>query len=224
MKVNRLAAAAVIAFGAIASAPRASAQSASPATAPDEWLLAFLDVETTGLVPGHHEMIDFGLVMTDLDGAPIDSLFVRVLPEHPERTSDEAREVNAFDADRWHQLGALAPGAALDSLGRFHRRVAGERTVMLVAFNSWFDAAFLDHLFRSRAASWRTLYHYFVLDIPSMAWAMGYRDLTGGELARRLGVADEPHVAEKHTGITGAMLNVRLYRALRARGMEPRIE
>jgi hypothetical protein len=28
-------------------------------------------------------------------------------------------------------------------------------------------------------------------------------------------------VAEDHTGITGAMLNVRIYRALRARGMTP---
>ena len=113
------------------------------------------------------------------------------------------------------------PAAALDSLGRFHRRVAGDRTVLLVAFNSWFDAAFVDHLFRSQDSSWRTLYHYFVLDIPSMAWAMGYRDLTGAELAGRLGVADEPHVAEEHTGITGAMLNVRLYQALRARGVDP---
>ena len=95
---------------------------------------------------------------------------------------------------------------------------------MLVAFNSWFDAAFMDHLFRSQESSWRSLYHYFVLDIPSMAWAMGYRDLTGAELSKRLGVTDEPHVAEEHTGITGAMLNMRLYRALRERGMTSVLE
>jgi hypothetical protein len=92
--------------------------------------------------------------------------------------------VNAFDVDRWRELGALTPAARIDSLRAFHRRVAGDRTVLLVAFNSW----------------------------------------TGTELARRLGVADEPHVAEQHTGITGAMLNVRLYQALRARGMTPVIE
>jgi DNA polymerase III alpha subunit (gram-positive type) len=195
------------------------AQSRSPATDPDGWLLAFLDVETTGLVQGYHEMIDLGLVMTDLDGGPIDSLFLRIQPEHPERLSEGARDVNAFDAEHWQSLGALTPAAAIDSLALFHQRVAGDRTVLLVAFNSWFDAAFLDHLFRSQGSSWRKLYHYFVLDVPSMAWAIGYRDLTGGELARRLGVADEPHVAEDHTGITGAKLNVRIYRALRERGM-----
>jgi len=32
--------------------------------APDQWLLAYIDVETTGLLPGHHEMIDMGIVMT----------------------------------------------------------------------------------------------------------------------------------------------------------------
>jgi hypothetical protein len=40
----------------------------APSEAPDEWLLAFVDVETTGLIPGYHEMIDIGIVMTDLDG------------------------------------------------------------------------------------------------------------------------------------------------------------
>ncbi len=214
----------VVALTVIVGAPLARAQSGSPVSAPDEWVLAFLDVETTGLVPGYHEMIDLGLVMTDLDGGVIDSLFIRIQPEHPEWTSDGAREVNAFDVDRWRELGALTPAASIDSLQTFHRRVAGDRTVLLVAFNSWFDAAFMDHLFRSQESSWRTLYHYFVLDIPSMAWALGYRDLTGTELARRLGVADEPHEAEQHTGITGAMLNVRLYLALRARGMTPVIE
>lgn len=193
---------------------RAPVPSSTPATDSADWLLAFVDVETTGLQPGWHEMIDLGLVMTDLDGAVLDSLFLRIQPRHPERTSEGARRVNAFDPARWRELGALDGEAAIDRLRAFHRGVAGDRHVLLVAFNSQFDAAFLDHLFRSAGGSWRELYHYFVLDIPSMAWSRGYRDLTGTALARRLGVADEPQVAELHTGITGAMLNVRIYRAL----------
>jgi DNA polymerase III alpha subunit (gram-positive type) len=194
------------------------AQEVSPAADPDAWRLAFLDVETTGLVPGYHEMIDLGLVVTDLDGDPVDSLFLRIQPDHPERLSEGAREVNAFDAERWRDLGALSTAAAVDSLREFHRQAAGDHPVLLVAFNSWFDAAFLDHLFRTAGGSWRELYYYFVLDVPSMAWALGYRDLTGAALAARLGVEDEPHIAEEHTGITGARLNARLYRALRERG------
>ena len=185
-----------------------------PATAPDDWLLAFVDIETTGLVPGWHEAIDAGFVLTHLEGNEIDALFVRIQPEHPELTDEGARRVNAFDAARWRTLGALPAPAAVERIETWLRDAAGGRNVMLVAFNSWFDTAFLDHLFRDAGRSWRELFHYFVLDVPSMAWAQGHRELTNGALARKLGVADEPRVAEEHTGLTGARLNVRIYRAL----------
>jgi DNA polymerase III alpha subunit (gram-positive type) len=176
-----------------------------------------VDVETTGLVPGYHEMVDVGIVMTDLEGRELDQLFLRLQPENPERTSEGARAVNAFDADRWRELGAASPGEAVERIVSFHRRVAAERGVLLVALNSHFDAAFLDHLFRSQNREWRELYHYFVLDLPSMAWSLGLRNLDGTSLAAALGVEDEPHVAAEHTGITGAELNARLYRALLSR-------
>ena len=185
-----------------------------PQDAPDNWLLAFVDVETTGLVPGHHEMIDIGIVMTDLEGTELGALFLRIQPQHPERTSEGARAVNAFDAERWRDMQALAPADAIEQIVDFHQETAGKRKVLMVAFNSQFDAAFLDHLFRSQDRSWRELYHYFVLDLPSMAWSLGIRGLTGTHIANTLDVADEPHVAELHTGITGARLNARIYRAL----------
>ncbi len=185
-----------------------------PASAPGEWLLAFIDIETTGLVPGWHEAIDAGFVLTDLEGNEVDALFVRIQPAHPERTDEGARRVNAFDAQRWRELGALPAPAAAALIESWLREAAGGRNVMLVAFNSWFDTAFLDHLFRDAGRSWRELFHYFVLDVPSMAWAQGHRELTNGALARKLGVEDEPRVAAEHTGLTGARLNVRIYRAL----------
>ena len=203
------------------AAERSPSPRGLPAELPGDWLLAFIDVETTGLVPGYHEMIDLGLVLTDLDGTVRDSLFLRVQPRHPERLSEGARAVNGFDARRWQALGALTARAAVDSLVRFHTRAAAGKSVLMVAFNSQFDAAFLDHLFRESGRSWRELYYYFVLDLPSMAWSLGLRDLTNGALARRLGVADEPRVATEHTGLTGAQLNVRLYQALRRRGAAP---
>ena len=48
----------------------------------EDWLLAFVDVETTGLQPGYHEMIDIGMIVTDLNGLPIDQLFLRIMLEH----------------------------------------------------------------------------------------------------------------------------------------------
>lgn len=197
---------------AVEAAPYAST---TPALDPEGWLLAFVDVETTGLVPGWHEMIDLGVVMTDLDGQAVDSLFVRIQPRHPERTSPGAVAVNGFDVERWQALGAASPADAVAQLLAFHERAAVGRSVMMVAFNSPFDTAFLDHLLRAEGRSWRELYHYFVLDLPSMAWSLGLRELTGNDLSQRLGVPDEPRVADEHTGLTGARLNARLYRALR---------
>ena len=197
-----------------AAVPTASVPAAEPA----KWLLAHLDVETTGLVAGYHEMIDAGFVITDLDGNVIDSLYIRIQPEHPERLSAGAAKVNGFEPGKWQQLGALTTKQAVDTIIAFNRRAAGDKHVLLVAFNSQFDAGFLDALMHREGHTWRELFHYVVLDIPSMAWSLGYRDLTGAALAQRLKLPDEPRVAADHTGITGAMLNVRIYKALRALG------
>lgn len=194
-----------------------SAPPASPADAPEAWLLAFVDVETTGLLPGYHEMVDIGIVLTDVDGREVDRLFVRIQPEHPERTSEGARAVNAFDPDRWQELKALSLKDAVDRIVSFHHRAGNGKSVLLVAYNSHFDAAFIDHLFRAQGRTWRELYHYFILDLPSMAWSLGLRQLDGSALTKALAIEDEPHVAAEHTGLTGAEVNVRIYRALRER-------
>lgn len=204
--------------GYVAAVDAAVPTASVPADEPDQWLLAHLDVETTGLVAGYHEMIDAGFVITDLDGNVVDSLHIRIRPEHPERLSAGAAKVNGFDAAKWKQLGALNTRQAVDTIIAFNKRAAGDKHVLLVAFNSQFDAGFLDALMHREGHSWRELFHYFVLDIPSMAWSLGYRDLTGATLAKQLKLPDEPRVAEDHTGITGAMLNVRIYKALRALG------
>ncbi len=186
----------------------------SPAKEPDKWLLAHIDVETTGLLPGYHEMIDIGMVMTDLQGHALDSLFLRIQPEHPERLSPAAYACNAFDAEKWKKLGALSPHAAVDSILAFHHKNAGDKHTLMVAYNCQFDAAFLDHLFRSANHSWREMFHYYILDIPSMLWGLGLTDLSADSLMARYNIEDEPHVAEDHTGITGALVNVRIYRAM----------
>lgn len=185
-----------------------------PTDAPEKWLLAHIDVETTGLLPYYHEMIDLGLILTDLDGRFVDSFFVRIQPLHPDRLSPIAKEINAFDADTWQSQGALSPTKAVDSLIAFHQQAAGDKQVMMVAYNSHFDASFIDALFREAGHTWRELYYYFILDIPSMAWGLGFRNL------RRPGVMDlydiqpETSVPEDHTGISGARKNVEVYQAL----------
>jgi len=189
----------------------------TPATAPGNWLMAHVDVETTGLVPGFHEMIDIGVIITDLEGEEVDRLFLRIMPDHPERTQPGAAAVNGFSVERWNKLGYVTNKEAVEKLISFHHEVRGERTLLFTGFNAWFDISFIDHLFRGQDQNWRELYHYFILDLPSMAWSNGLRDLAGKPLAEQLGLEPETSDPMEHTGITGAQSNVEVYRAILAR-------
>ena len=72
--------------------------SASAIAAPDQdsRLLAHIDVETTGLEVGYHELIDAGVIVTTIDGDIVDRLFLRIMPDHPERLDPGAAAVNGF--------------------------------------------------------------------------------------------------------------------------------
>jgi len=200
----------------VRAAREAPLPAALPSESPGDWRLAFIDVETTGLTPGYHEMIDIGLVITDLEGRELSRLFLRIQPDRPERTETGAVRVNGFDPVLWETFGAVGPAVAVDSIIAFCRAAAEGRDLLLTAFNCQFDTAFLDHLFRSQGRSWRELFYYYVLDLPSMAWGLGVRDLQGGRLARRFSVPEETHDPLEHTGLTGAEFNAALYRAMLA--------
>lgn len=181
-----------------------------------DWVLAHIDVETTGLIPGHHEIVDIGVVYTDLEGNILEKWHRRVMPEHPERAEPAAAKINGFDPKVWKELGALSPKQALEEwLALEEKRFAG-KTILRVAYNSKFDAAFLDVLFRAQGLAFdQPNYTYFWLDIPSMAWSLGYRELSLRDLAKRLGVKSTSDVPLEHTGLGCAEANVRVYRALR---------
>jgi DNA polymerase III alpha subunit (gram-positive type) len=185
-----------------------------PADAPDDWMLAHIDVETTGLIPGYHEMIDIGVILSDLDGNEMARTHFYIMPNFPERTSPEVPAINGFDVEKWRNYGALSTSEAVDSLVSFYARHTGGRTVLMVAYNAQFDAAFLDHLFRSADRSWRELHYYYVLDLPSMAWGLGMRDLWGSRIMEKFDIPDEPHSADEHTGLRCATGNIRIYQEL----------
>jgi DNA polymerase III epsilon subunit-like protein len=206
-------------FATFAFASAASAQAAGgwPDRAPERYVLAHIDVETTGLDPAWHEIVSIGMIYTDVDGAEIGRLDLRIMPPHPGRIDPGARAVNAFSPALWRRQGAIGEPEAARRIRAFHEATRRGRTVIFTAYNVWFDQAFVTALLRRNRQSWRDLYHYQVLDIPSMAWALGFRQLQGTGLATALGIADETRVPTEHTGITGAEFNVSIYRALLAR-------
>jgi hypothetical protein len=203
----------------------ARAQTVWPAGAPSSWGLAIIDIETTGLDPAYHEMIDLGVIYADLDGYELGRTFIRIMPEHPGRLHPAAQAVNGFTEERWRELGSVSPAEAAAAFLDFHAAQSsahpgpdGEARIWLfTAYNAWFDRAFLDQLLLANGASVRDLYSYFLLDLPSMAWGAGIRELKNSDVAASLGLPPETTDPLEHTGLTGAQWNLAIYRALRAR-------
>lgn len=192
------------------------AQSPWPDEAPERWGLAILDVETTGLRPGYHEMVDLGVIYTTLDGEELDRLFVRIQPRHPARAGEVARSINGFSESRWETLDALAPDDAVARFLRFHDEAGSDRRFILTAYNAPFDRSFLDALLREHGSSIEELYTYFVLDLPSMAFGLGSTALANDRVAEHFGMAPETDDPLLHTGLSGAEWNLALYRAMLA--------
>jgi DNA polymerase III alpha subunit (gram-positive type) len=189
-----------------------------PEAAPLDWVMAHLDVETTGLVAGFNEIVDLGIVYTTVDGEILERWHRRLMPRHPERTHPEAAKINGFEPTVWKKLDAIEPKAAVDALLAFERSHFGGKRLVRVAYNSKFDAAFMDDLFKQADAAFdQPNYSYYWLDVPSMAWLLGYRPLEHGDLAVELGVQGTSDIPLEHTGLGCAEYNVRVYRELLAR-------
>lgn len=92
--------------------------------------LIFLDVETTGLDPETHEIIEFAGIRSD-NGAILD---LRIQPQHIETASPKALEVNGYNEADW--ADAVSPETAAQMIGEF-------MTGIPVGHNTQFDLQFI---------------------------------------------------------------------------------
>ena len=145
----------------------------SAAAAGADRLLVHVDVETTGLEAGYHELIDAGVIVTTIDGDIVDRLFLRIMPDHPERLDPRAAAVNGFSMSRWRSLEAVEGASALNA---FLLRYSADHQLIFTAFNVGFYHA----LFEVAQSRFQHFFHYMVLDLPFMAWALGARSLSMG--------------------------------------------
>lgn len=199
----------------------ARAQPPWPGQTPSGWGLALVDVETTGLEPGYHEMIDLGAIYTTLEGEELGRFFIRILPDHPERAGDIARSINGFDEARWQALDAVSSAEAVARFQAFHDDMSQDRRYVFTAYNASFDRAFMDALLNAHGSDFETLYTYFALDLPSLAWGAGVMDLVNADVAAAFGVEAETRDPLAHTGLSGAAWNLALYRAMLDAGHGP---
>lgn len=135
-------------------------------------LLAFVDVETTGLDSDKHEIIQLACVLAEQKTRPgkgpevtiIDEFELKITPTRLQDAEPEALRVNGFNEMEW--MFAIDLKNAME---HFAKKAKG---AIMVAHNLCFDAGFIDKAFKSTGVE-NTL-HYQKLDTLSIAFAQHY--------------------------------------------------
>lgn len=182
-------------------------------------LYAIVDVETTGLNPNYHEMIDIGIIIINQNLEIKGQYFSKVLPSFPERIDPMAQNINGFDLQRWTQEEAISEEELINQMNIFLNNYIGKP--IFIAFNSWFDSGFVRNLLNEYDYKFNDWFDYRVLDIPSIALACGYFPKTpdfNEKLATLLEVQPETKDPLKHTGESGVNFNYALLRSLMNQG------
>lgn len=136
--------------------------------------LAFIDLETTGLSPERHEIIEIGAIIArqvPVSGRGntlevIEEIDLKVKPEHLETSDPGALAVNGFNEMDW--LFAVDLKKALEILS------AKATGAILVAQNVTFDWSFLEKAFSQTGLENPLDFHR--IDLLSMAYAKLYHD------------------------------------------------
>lgn len=164
--------------------------------------LAFIDLETTGLDPARHEILEIGAVIArPVEGSNsqweiADELDLKVKPAHLETAEPEALRINGYNDGAWLFAVSLEP--AMKTLAD---QIA-DATV--VAQNVTFDWSFLERAFRQTNLAPQIFYHK--LDLASMAFGKLYqRDNFQKYTLRAL--CD--YFGVKHTGAHSALADAR---------------
>ena len=168
--------------------------------------IAITDVETTGLDPASQEIIEIGLVLINQQTLEIvDTLDVKVQPEHLETATEFALKLNGYNVADWQ--GALTLQEAMT--------LYGEKTkdAVLCAHNVTFDWSFILEAFKKTRVKNSMDYHR--IDLFTMAWMKlrnsGLEKLNLNEVAKHLGIPEEPM---PHRAIHGTMTAYEIYKRL----------
>ena len=174
--------------------------------------IVIVDLETTGLVPGQHEIIELGFIYCVLrDGqlVKVDSFHSYVRPYHKSRVEDDAMSVNKIP---WETLeNAPTPTEVRSNLERWWESCVSTQAIH-AGQNPGFDKAFLIRFLGQE--TYDKFFEYWTLDSKSMAWAQqvaGHipeeESLSLDQLMMHYDVYEKPHSALGDTWTTMAIMN-----------------
>lgn len=167
--------------------------------------LAFIDLETTGLNAGKHEIIEIGCIITTPELEIIEEIELKVKPERIGDADPVSLKVNQYDSSLWGDAIALEEAM----------RILSEKTkeCVMVGQNVPFDSGFLDLAFeRTNIPNGM---HHHKLDTVSIAWAklQNETDISNFslyELCSHFGIKNE----RAHTALADARATFLLYKKL----------
>jgi DNA polymerase-3 subunit epsilon len=126
--------------------------------------LAFVDLETTGLDPQRHEIIEIGAIRVDSSTlAVLAEVDVRVAPVHIERADPESLRINGYSAEGW--VDAVDLHEAFDQVAPL---LDG---AVLAGHNVGFDKNFLNEGWKRLGRVHPKIDHH-TLDTASLAWPL----------------------------------------------------
>jgi DNA polymerase-3 subunit epsilon len=169
--------------------------------------LAIIDLETTGLDPTKHEIVEVGmLIISQPNLEIIETYEAKVKPLHIETATDEALKINSYNEKEWK--------TALD-IEDVLREIANKTEGCIICnHNVSFDWSFLQTGFIKYNIKHSFDYHMY--DIASMIWLkLSDSELTKLNLnitAEFLGIEPEP---SQHRALNGAMVAYRVLKALK---------
>ena len=134
--------------------------------------LAFIDVETTGLNPEKHEIIELACVLGKQTPRPnrgpevtfVEEFNLKIKPERLEDAEPEALRINGYNDVDW--MFAIDLKNAMEHLAK---KAAG---AIMVSHNICFDFAYVERAFRTTGVT--NTMHYQKLDTISIAFARHY--------------------------------------------------
>ncbi|MCI0542704.1 3'-5' exonuclease [bacterium] len=175
--------------------------------------LAFVDVETTGLDPMRHEIIDLGVVLArqvpQSGRGPklelVEEHEWKIKPQHLDIADPEALQVNGYSAEKW--LFAADLPRVMEAFGKI------TKSASLVAHNVTFDQGFIDQAFKK--AGVKNEMHYHKIDTLSIAFGKLYHNPKAEKfslkaLCEHFGIANP----NSHTALSDAKAMFELYKKL----------
>ncbi len=131
--------------------------------------LAFIDLETTGLLPNKHEIIEIGCVLARqkfsesgvLELEYVDEFEYKVKPMHIETADPIGLNINGYDEKDW--IFAVGLKEAIEATA------SKVKNTIMVGHNVAFDFAFLEKAFEETGI--QNPMHYHKLDTISIAYA-----------------------------------------------------